>query len=113
MSPDHYCPRSILKSDSFDHGHDEGISSDDDSTSEEYLGRKAHKENESGSSNNKVKSIASHLATTLNFDRPSPMASRKSSKGTTSDETTDESSGGREIQNIIGRELTKKKMKER
>lgn len=90
-------PRSILKPDLFDHGHDEGISSDD-SNSDTGLGKtglnsSSEKENES---NNKIARPVSRIW------------SRNSGKST-SDDTTDESSGGREIQNIIGHEANSKR----
>lgn len=81
--------RSILKNDLLDHGHDEGISSDDSVSDEKDTNDISRK---------KVKNLATHLAATLKFDQP---YQRKLNK-VASDETSDESSGGKEIQTIIG-----------
>lgn len=97
-------PCSILKVEA-DHAYDEGISSDNsDSDDEGYHPTRVHLDSISEKDKiSDVYSVFSH-----DIARSDSKSCRYSGRSA-SDETTDESSGGREVRSIIGKESTPRK----
>lgn len=97
--------RSILKPET-DHGHDEGISSDNSNSEEED---NSNVKVSSGKDQSAIMSELLSKISSVHRAKASGQVSKYSSKSTTSDETTDESSGGREVRSIIGMDSSAKK----
>lgn len=92
-------PKSILKTEQ-DHAYDEGISSDESNSDHEAADSEVRfKDARSSSDEDKRSARLGDIA----------ASSRFSAKNASDDNTTDESSGGREIQNIIGSDREKHK----